>query len=269
LPVRHWAGVFAFGVLIIIIAILELFMKRLCLALLLLPGYGIFLTAQTSPAAASAQVGAATDRPETFAANTTLLAELITPVDAGKAKPGDIVKARLRGDTWGPTKKLLSGGSTLTGHVVEAHARSRENPESKLTLCFDKAVNKDGGEVPLNLTVSNLEMVQPVFTSVPKDDGLSSLNNSMARATGPVSNGSLAPNGRYPDQVPSHSTIQEPIWSKGPAATSYSRHSGIPDVELSSTSLASQSISALTSTRHDVKLKKHMLIYLQVVPAER
>ena len=252
-------------------------MKRLCLALLLLLGYSFSLIAQTSPAATSAQAGAATDKPETFEANTTLLADLVTTVDAGKAKPGDIVKAILRGDTWGPTKKLLPGGSTLFGHVVEAHGRTKENPESKLALCFDKAVSKDGSEVPLNLTLSNLEVIEPVMRPIARDDGLASLNDSMARATGPVSNGggTLAPpSGRYnPDQVTSQPAVHEPIGtgrstpssSRGPSSI---RHSGIPGVELTSTPLASQSFSVFTSTHHDVKLKKHMLLYLQAVPAE-
>jgi hypothetical protein len=259
---------FAFRVLI---SIPELFMKRLCLALLLLLGYSFSLIAQTSPTATSAQTGAATEKPETFEANTILLADLATTVDASKARPGDVVKATLRGDTWGPTQKLLLGGSTLIGHVVEAHGRTRENPESKLALCFDKAVSKDGSERQLNLTVYNLVVIEPVMRPIAKDDGLSSLNDSMARAAGPVSSG--APNGRYPDRATSQPAVQEPIWSRqrtpsssrGPSSIS---HSGIPGVELASMSLASQSFSIFTSTHHDVKLKKHMLIYLQVVPAE-
>jgi hypothetical protein len=159
--------------------------------------------------------GAATE-PLTLEPDTVLLAELQTAVDAGDAQPGDAITARVIGHTWRPTKGLLPAGSTLSGRVVEVRARGPQAPESKLAICFDRAVLRDGSTVPLNLIVSNFAEPRPT--------------RALASPASP---------------------------------------SGIPEVELASPPREAQRFIVLTSTQHDVKLKRHLLVYLRVAPAEK
>jgi hypothetical protein len=41
---------------------------------------------------------------------------------------------------------------------VEAQPRTKDNPESKLTIAFDKAVLKDGSELPLHGVVARVQL---------------------------------------------------------------------------------------------------------------
>jgi hypothetical protein len=54
-----------------------------------------------------------------------------------------------------------------------------------------------------------------------------------------------------------------------PRAAARSGASGLPDVELASAPREAQRFIVLTSTQHDVKLKRHLLVYLRVAPAEK
>jgi hypothetical protein len=191
---------------------LEKVVMREALAPLWMLGYG-----DSPPESKRKQPGVAAE-PLTLEPDTVLLAELQTAVDAGDAKPGDPITARVIGHTWRPTKSLLPAGSVLSGRVVEVRARSSQDPESRLAICFDQAVLNDGNTVLLNLIVSNFAEPRPIV-----------------RAT----------------------------------VASTSCASGLPDVELASAPRESQHFIMLTSTQHDVKLKRHLLVYLRVAPAEK
>lgn len=77
---------------------------------------------------------------------TALLMELTKGVDSRKCKLGDPVEAKLTQDVKSGAKVVLHRGAKLVGHVIEAQARSKENPESRLGIVFDKAVGKGGEE---------------------------------------------------------------------------------------------------------------------------
>jgi hypothetical protein len=187
-------------------------MREAYLAPLWMLGYG-----DSPPESKSKQPGAVAE-PLTLEPDTVLLAELQTSVDASDAKPGDPITARVIGHTWRPTKGLLPAGSALSGRVMEVRARSQQDPESRLAICFDQAVLKDGSTVPLNLVVSNFAEPRPAVCA---------------------------------------------------AVDSTSGASGLRDVELASAPREAQHFIVLTSTQHDVKLKRHLLVYLRVAPTEK
>lgn len=232
-------------------------MSKLSFASLILGSSLLALAQSTSPATNPTQ-----SQKEAFEPDTVLMVELNSSLDARQAKPGQSITGTLRGDIWGKTTILLPTGSELIGHVVEAHGHTKESPESKLSVCFDKAHLKDGTEMSLNLVIRDLQIPLEVYPIGTGGDGLGSLNASMGRAgAAPVS-----PSGPMGNR-PSVSAMNIPPFYTQPA-TIRGGPSGIPDVDLVSTKQQSGSFSVLTSTRHEIKLKKHYLVFLVPVLPE-
>jgi len=48
---------------------------------------------------------------------------------------------------------VIPKGTKLVGHVTECKQRSKEQKESALGIVFDKAILKNGEEIPLNVTI--------------------------------------------------------------------------------------------------------------------
>src|SRR6185312_5830784 len=93
---------------------------------------------------ASAGTGAATN------------AVLQGSLDAKKAKPGDPVQAKTTEPTPTSDHGTLPKGTRLLGHVTEAKAAGKGESQSTLSFVFDRAVLKDGREVPVNTVVHAL-----------------------------------------------------------------------------------------------------------------
>lgn len=101
-----------------------------------------------------------------LAQGAELNATLNKPIDARKAKVGDQVTATLNKDVESDGRVVVRKGATLVGHVAAAQPLSRAKGSaggegnSELAIVFDKAVLKDGREVPLNATVQALAAVE-------------------------------------------------------------------------------------------------------------
>src|SRR6267143_5436239 len=87
-------------------------------------------------------------------------AELTAPVDSKKAKPGDPVAGRTTEPTKSNGKTVIPKGSKLMGHVTQASSRAKGDSESTLGIVFDKAILKNGQEVPLNVAIQALASAQ-------------------------------------------------------------------------------------------------------------
>lgn len=79
-----------------------------------------------------------------------LYAELSKTVDAKKAKTGDPVTAVLLADVLSHGKIVARRDSKLAGHVTEAQPHTKDNPESRLGIVFDKVILKGGQEIPFS-----------------------------------------------------------------------------------------------------------------------
>src|SRR5690348_11100121 len=88
--------------------------------------------------------------------SSILQAELTRPIDAGKAKAGDEVTAKLTQDFKSDGKVVYHKGSKLIGHVTEAQAHTRDHAESRLGVVFDKVQPKGGEEASINAAVQAL-----------------------------------------------------------------------------------------------------------------
>jgi hypothetical protein len=116
----------------------------------------------TGSSAASAHAG--TKRADAnLAGGTELNATLVKPVDASKNKPGDAVTATNAQDVKSGGQVVIPKGSKLIGRVTQAQPRTKGGSsgggsadgksESQLGFVFERAVLKDGREIPLNATV--------------------------------------------------------------------------------------------------------------------
>jgi hypothetical protein len=116
-------------------------------------------------------------------------AELTAPVDSKKAKPGDPVAARTTEPTKSNGKTVIPKGSKLVGHVTQASSRAKGDSESALGIVFDKAILKDGQEVPLNVAIQALASAQSAATANAGNDlaaagGAGGYAGGSGRATG-------------------------------------------------------------------------------------
>src|SRR5712664_2926072 len=121
-----------------------------------------------------------------LSSGTAMNATLSQPVDAKKNKPGDQVTAKTTEATKSEGKVVIPKGSKLVGHVTECKQRSKEEKESALGIVFDKAILKNGEEIPLNVTIRALAAAQTAAASSVGGDELSSGGGAVgsARASG-------------------------------------------------------------------------------------
>src|SRR5204863_250678 len=141
---------------------------RLCLAAAAVLFAGATWAAQTQAGAqASGQGAVAADRSGTsvqgstagaahadntsasLASGSSVNAVLTKPVDSGRSKPGDPVSARTTQNARTEGGTSIPKGSTLMGHVSDAHAAAEGQAGSSMGIVFDKAVTRDGHEIPL------------------------------------------------------------------------------------------------------------------------
>jgi hypothetical protein len=103
-------------------------------------------------ASASAQAGG---QSASLQSGTTFEAELSKSVEAKKCKPGDRVEAKATKDVKSSAdgQVIVPKGSRIVGRVTEAKARGEGQAESSLGILFEKAVTKDGREIPLNVVI--------------------------------------------------------------------------------------------------------------------
>jgi hypothetical protein len=122
-----------------------------------------------------------------LSSGTAFNATLSKPIDARKNKPGDPVTAKTTEATKSNGQVVITKGSKLVGHVTESKARSKGEHESTLGIAFDKAILKNGQEVPLNVTIQALAAAQSVAPSSVGSDDL---------AAGPPAVGGAGASGR-------------------------------------------------------------------------
>jgi hypothetical protein len=106
--------------------------------------FSVALAQQNSPTAGDAAQSPLLEN------GTIMYLELSKSVDARKAKAGDEVRASLLANVLSHGKIVLRQDARLIGHVTEAQAFSKDKPESRLGVVFDKAIGKGGQEVPFN-----------------------------------------------------------------------------------------------------------------------
>ena len=123
---------------------------------------------------------------------TTLYAELDKSVDAKKAKQGDPVVAKTTQALLSQGRVVIPKGTKIIGHVTEAKPRTKEQPQSSLSLAFDHAVMKDGTQMPM---AASIQALAPAAT-VSLDQTLSGQDPGYGNTSGTrPSHGGMGGNG--------------------------------------------------------------------------
>ncbi len=127
---------------------------------------------------ASAQNGQANG---SLATGSAFNAALNSPIDSKKCKPGDAVTAHTTEAAKSEGKTVIPKGSKLVGHVTQASARAKGESESALGIVFDKAILKNGQEVPLNVAIQAIASAQSGASTAGSDmDAMGGMGASAA-----------------------------------------------------------------------------------------
>jgi len=116
-----------------------------------------------------------------LAGGSTVNAALSSPIDSRKCKPGDPVSAKTTEAAKSDGKTVIPKGAKLVGHVTQASARANGESESALGIVFDKAILKDGQEVPLNVAIQAVASAQSSTSAAGADvDSMGTMGGSAA-----------------------------------------------------------------------------------------
>jgi len=110
----------------------------------------VFLTGAMSAPRANAQ---SDSKALNLEGGATLLAELETSLDSKKAKADERVIVRISDAVKIQGKVIFPKSTEIVGHVTQASARGKGDSDSLLAIQFDKAVLKNGEEVPVRLAI--------------------------------------------------------------------------------------------------------------------
>lgn len=153
--------------------------------------------ASNSSASTSAQANRSRNRSgnsgnsTSLAAGSAMSAELASTVDAKKNKPGDPVKAKSTKPAKCSDGQVIPKGSVLLGHVTEAQARHKGQAESFVGVAFDRAVLRNGEQIPL----SNVTIQAIASTQTAADASASMLDDGPAMGGGAAGGGRVAGGG--------------------------------------------------------------------------
>ena len=111
-------------------------------------------------------------------------ATLNAPLDSKKCKPGDQVTAKTSEAVKSSGRTVFPKGTKIVGHVTRASSRAKGDSESAIAMVFDKAILKNGEEVPVNLEIQAIASAQTSEAIAASDvDTMGSMGGSAA-ATG-------------------------------------------------------------------------------------
>ena len=100
---------------------------------------------------------------------------LLKALDAKKSKVGDEVTAKVTRDLKDGDKVVISKNSKIVGHLTDVKAKSKDQAQSQIAIIFERAVLKDGGEIPITVVIQAL--------AKPADDRSGGMSDLM-RGTG-------------------------------------------------------------------------------------
>jgi hypothetical protein len=134
--------------------------------------FGYCASAGAQPQSSSSTSSNTSAQADSLASGTAMNAELLQPVDAKKNKPGDAVTAKTTFATKSNGNVVIPKGTKLVGHISEAKARAKGESESAVGIVFDKAVMKNGQEIPLNVALQAVAASQTAASSFVAQDDL-------------------------------------------------------------------------------------------------
>lgn len=126
--------------------------------------------AQSSGGAAASSSTGASQADAGLASGAVFNAALNSSLDAKKSKPGDAVTAHTTENVKSQDKTtVIPKGTKLVGHVTKASARAKGDAESELAIVFDRAILKNGEQVPLHVAIQAMAAAQTAASAPDAD----------------------------------------------------------------------------------------------------
>lgn len=142
--------------------------------------FAVMLQTQTSaspertPRTAPEDSNAPTTTQEQKVQPASLTAELTKSIDSKHALVGDPVHARTTTEAKLPNGTDLPKGTRLVGNVVDVKAKTKEDQNSHMVLVLNRAVLRNGQEVPIRAAVTSVtapvENISNGMTTMPSAD---------------------------------------------------------------------------------------------------
>jgi len=172
-------------------------------------------------------------------------AELTKSLDSEKLKEGDPVEVRITAELRMREGETIPRGSKLTGHVPEAKARSKGDPQAELGIAFDKITTPNGKDFAVK---GVLQAGGPSLSSGGR-------GNAADRGPGIMARSNPGSGGTTPQPMPGLSQDQQ---SSGPVLNGQSKGVvGIRNLELGDNSV-------LRSGGKEVKLDSGTRLIVQI-----
>jgi len=140
------------------------FANHFMAALVVFFGLGQIASAAQPPNQATTQTAPSSEAaPATSGkAHGAMPAELTKSLDSKKLKDGDPVAARITAELRMRSGETIPRDSKLIGHVTEAKARSKGDPQAALGIVFDKITTPSGKDMAIKGVI---QAVGPSLTS--------------------------------------------------------------------------------------------------------
>jgi hypothetical protein len=204
---------------------------------------------------------------------STMQAQLVKPLDAKKNKVGDEVIAKTTHDVKSDGYVVVPKGSKLVGHVTEVKPHSKEQHDSKLGIAFDRAILKNGTQMPITLSIQAIGRGNAA--SAVEDDTMATTSagtmaSSTASAGGGLVGGVRSTAGGVVNTAGSvgGSTVNTVGNAAGAASGSLSANSqgvvGLPGLSLATQSSTFANASVISSQGSNVHLDSGTEMILRV-----
>jgi hypothetical protein len=236
-------------------------------------GFVLAMLCATGAAAQSPAPAETASSEASLAGGTVINAELNSSIDSKKAKLGEQITAHTTEAVRSTDgRAILPKGTKLVAHVTQASARSNGQGEAVLAIQFDKAVLKDGQEVPLNVVIQAVaapsreasafgsDTERSTVPGAPSNSPSNNPSMSGSRGARPDSTTGAQP---YPSANPQGTPGGE-SGSAGPLPPNTRGVYGLNGVRLSSS--ANGEGTVLTSTAKNVHLDGGTRLLLTVQP---
>jgi len=203
-------------------------------------------------------------------AGPAIPAQLAKSVDSKKVKAGDEIDAKTTVGMSAANGLQVPEGSKIVGHVTDAKAKSKGDPESSLTFSFEKIVLKDGKELPFRAVAQAIGPGQNAANAAFPESGgpnASQANNGMSGGNSPaVGNGPGGNTGGTTGNPGASAATPQGVASSSSAPGQLSANAtgvvGIKGLTLNSES----SSSKISSDSKSVKLDEGSQLLLRMIP---
>lgn len=228
-------------------------------------------TPPTQPAPQTTQSPTSPAGSPRIAPGSVIPVQLTKSIDAKKVKSGDPVEAKVTQDMkTGSGEVIVPKDTKVVGHVTEAQPRSKEQKESQVGIAFDHAVMKNGGEMPMPMSIQAIiapAALNPDASAGAPQSGPSaggtSPGNTSGRSAGmspgtpsPSMSGGSGSGGQLPTNAQT-ADAHPPITGNTKGVV------GISDMQLSAVADKTQG-SIVSSEKNNVKLDSGTLMFLRV-----